>query len=262
MTLRLPVVTPPSGPDGAPLLLLGSSLGTSSILWEKAAPVLRRTFRTACIDLPGHGTAAPATEAFSVGDLADAVVATADELDAATFLYAGVSLGGAIGLELLLRHPERVEAGAIVASGARLGDPEQWLARAELVRGQSTSVLISASAARWFGPDSMAREPELSGRLLHALQDADDESYALCCEALAAYDVRDALDHVDAPVLTLWGEHDTVAPESLAREIADGVRRGRSIRIDGVGHLPPAERPLDVAAILSAFLSIRPERIA
>ena len=54
---------------------------------------------------------------------------------------------------------------------------------------------------RWFGPNSVAREPELSGRLLHALRDADAESYALCCEALAAYDVHDRLGELGMPVV-------------------------------------------------------------
>ena len=136
------------------------------------------------------------------------------------FLYAGVSLGGATGLELGLRHPDLVSALAIVASGAQLGEPTGWHERAATVRAQSTSVLVIPSAQRWFAPGSIEREPDLSGRLLHALRDADAESYALCCEALAAYDVRDRLGEIGAPVVALWGEHDAVAPEAKALEIA------------------------------------------
>lgn len=84
-------------------------------------------------------------------------------------------------------------------------------------RSQSTSSLILASAQRWFAPDSIARRPEAGGRLLHALQDADDESYARCCEALAVYDVRDHLDHIVPPVLALWGG---VRRRRAAREVA------------------------------------------
>ena len=96
------------------------------------------------------------------------------------------------------------------------------------MRAQSTSSVIIASAQRWFAPGSIEREPDLSGRLLHALQDADDESYALCCEALAEYDVRDRLGEIETPVLAVWGEHDAVAPEAKSAEIADGrARRAR-----------------------------------
>jgi 3-oxoadipate enol-lactonase len=170
-------------------------------------------------------------------------------------LYAGVSLGGATGLELCLRHPQLVAAAAIVASGAQLGDPDSWAERATQVRAQSTSSLITASAGRWFAPESIARRPELSGRLLHALREADDESYALCCEALAAYDVRDRLGEIATPVLALWGEFDGVAPADKANEIADGVVDGGVARIDDAAHLPPAEQPAAVATALAEFFS-------
>ena len=246
-----PLGRPAAGADSAPLLVLGPSLGTSTILWEDAAPALAREYRVVAWDLPGHGTSSPAADPFTVADLADAVAEAVD----GPFIYAGVSLGGAVGLALALRHPDRVTAAAILASGAKLGEPEAWRERAAQVRAQSTSSLIVASAQRWFAPDSVARRPELSGRLLHALQDADDESYALCCEALAAYDVRADLGRIDTPVLAVWGAHDAVAPEAKAREIADGVTRGRTHEIPDAAHLPPAEQPEAVASVLLDFFA-------
>lgn len=242
-------LTEPAGPAGAPLLVLGPSLGTSTILWETTIPLLSARYRVTAWDLPGHGASPPAEEPFTVADLADAVADAAD----GSFLYAGVSLGGATGLELLLRHPRRVRAAAILASGAQLGTPEGWAERAAKVRAESTSSIIIPSAQRWFAPDSVAREPELTGRLLHVLQDADDSSYALCCEALAGYDVRDRLGAIGAPVLAAWGEHDAVAPESKADEIASGVQNGRAVRVAGAAHLPPAEQPAATAALLAEF---------
>jgi 3-oxoadipate enol-lactonase len=247
--------TAPAGPDDAPLVVLGPSLGTSTILWEAVAPLLTPRFRVTAWDLPGHGVSPAATEVFTVADLADAVADGARALGATRILYAGVSLGGATGLALAMRHPDLVGAAAIIASGAQLGDPAAWHERAATVRAQSTSVLVSASAGRWFAPGSVERQPELAGRLLHALQDADDESYARCCEALAAYDVRGELASISAPTLALWGEHDQVAPEQKAVEIASGVRHGRAQRLAGVAHLPPAEDPETTAAALIAFFS-------
>ena len=245
-------LTAPVGPADAPLVILGPSLGTSTILWEDVVPLLADDYRVSAWDLPGHGAAPVAREGFTVADLADAVAAAAPD---EAFFYAGVSLGGATGLELALRHGERVRAAAIVASGAVLGDPDAWADRAAQARAQSTSSLIVGSAQRWFAPDSMARRPDLSGRLLHALQDADDDSYARCCEALAAYDVRPRLGEITLPVLAAWGEHDAVAPEAKAVEIAEGVTDGRSARIHGAAHLPPAEQPEAVAALLRSFFA-------
>ncbi|MFS0795441.1 alpha/beta fold hydrolase [Microbacterium sp. 1P10AE] len=245
-------LTAPVGPAGAPLVVLGPSLGTSTILWDDVVPLLADDYRVSAWDLPGHGAGPVATGPFTVADLADAVAAAVPD---ETFFYAGVSLGGATGLELALRHGPRLRAAAIVASGAVLGDPASWADRAAQARAQSTSSLIIGSAQRWFAPGSMARRPELSGRLLHVLQDADDESYARCCEALGAYDVRSSLGRVEVPVLAAWGAFDVVASEEKAIEIAGGVVRGRTARIDDAGHLPPAEQPEAVASLLRSFFA-------
>lgn len=247
------ILTPLGGPEDAPVLVLGPSLGTSTILWENAAPALAESHRVLAWDLPGHGASAAAADPFTVADLADAVVHAAREAGASRIRYAGVSLGGATGLEMLLRHPGFVDSAAIVASGAQLGDPQAWRDRAAQVRAESTSALIIGSAQRWFAPGSIEREPELSGRLLHALQDTDDESYARCCEALAAYDVRDRLGEIDVPVCAVWGQFDAVAPEAKAAEIAAGARRGSAVRIADAAHLPPAEQPTATAQALNEF---------
>ncbi|WP_448002088.1 alpha/beta fold hydrolase [Agromyces bauzanensis] len=255
MTVPPIALTDEVGPAGALLVVLGSSIGTSTILWEQVVPLLADRFRVVAWDLPGHGHARPATEPFTVGELADAVAQAVS--GSGPVFYAGVSLGGAVGLELLLRHPELVKAAAIIASGAKLGEPEGWRDRATQVRAQSTSTLIIGSAQRWFAPGSIEREPELTGRLLHVLQDADDESYALCCDALAEYDVRDRLGEITAPVLAVWGEHDFVTPEASAQEIASGVQDGRTARIAGAAHLPPAEQSAATAEALRSFFETK-----
>jgi 3-oxoadipate enol-lactonase len=255
MTVPALAVTEPVGPDGAPLLLLGPSLGTSTILWEDVIPQLAQTWRVAAWDLPGHGSSPKATAAFSVAELADGVAGLADGLGAARIAYAGVSLGGAVGFELLLRHPDLVTAAAIVCSGAKIGDPAGWHERAAHVRAQSTSSLVVPSAQRWFAPDSVARHPVITGRLLHALQDADDESYALCCEALAGHDVRARLGAIAAPVLALWGRYDQVCPEPFAAEIARGVQNGHADEVTDAAHLAPAENPELTTRLLRDFFT-------
>ncbi|KHK95061.1 alpha/beta hydrolase [Microbacterium mangrovi] len=245
--------TDPIGPEDAPVLLLGPSLGTSSILWDPVAPALSATHRVVRWDLPGHGASPAAREPFSVADLADAVAAFIHDLDAGPVRYAGVSLGGAVGLELALRHPQLVTAAAVLCSGAVIATPDSWTDRAAKVRAESTSAMIIGSAQRWFAPDGLAQHPEHTGRLLHSLQDADDESYALCCEALAAYDVRDRLGEIAVPLLAVWGAHDQVTPEASAREIAAGVQHGRAVGIPDASHLAPADAPVAVTALLVDF---------
>ncbi|WP_285319000.1 alpha/beta fold hydrolase [Pseudarthrobacter sp. lyk4-40-TYG-27] len=243
-----------------PLLVVGPSLGTSSILWNRAASLLGNDYDVVAWDLPGHGVSPAATEPFDVAALADAVVDLVDSIapDEA-FHYAGVSLGGAVGLQLGIQHGERLKSLSVQNSGAKIGTPEGWLERAETVRTQGTPVMIQGSAQRWFAPGFMDREPEFSSRLLHSLRDADRFSYAFCCEALAAFDVRGELGGISVPTQVIAGALDAVATPDMADEVATGITAGggtaTAVTVDGISHLAPAEAPAHVADLMRRLIS-------
>jgi pimeloyl-ACP methyl ester carboxylesterase len=114
-------------------------------------------------------------------------------------------------------------------------------------------VLIGPSAGRWFSPGSIARLPEVTGKLLHTLADADDESYALCCEALAAYDLTGRLGELRAPLLAVSGCDDAVAPPAQMAELAAAVPDGRAVEVTDAGHLVSAEQPEVTVGLLTEF---------
>jgi 3-oxoadipate enol-lactonase / 4-carboxymuconolactone decarboxylase len=246
------------GPTDAGLLLLGPSLGTTaSTLWSAAAERLAERVRVVAWDLPGHAYS-PAADPFRMPDLAAAVLAFADEIaPGCAFHYAGDSVGGAVGLQLLLDAPDRVLSAALVCTGAVIGRPEDWAARAATVRASGTGAVVDLAKQRWFAAGFFDRRPDVATALLDALRDTDDESYAHACEALANFDVTDRLAEITTPVLAIAGAQDIpTPPESLAR-IASGVKDGRLVVLDGVGHLAPAEAPERVAELIAE--QVRPD---
>ncbi|SDF79894.1 3-oxoadipate enol-lactonase/3-oxoadipate enol-lactonase / 4-carboxymuconolactone decarboxylase [Lentzea fradiae] len=216
------------------LTIVGPSLGTSAVkLWRQCATHL--TGEVIAWDLPGHGASPPTTTPFTVRDIADEVEARTTALaDNRPVTYAGVSFSGAVGLELASRE---TRFGTIIAIGAakRIGTPDNWHERAALVRRAGTPVMVEGSAQRWFAPGFTTREPDTAGGLLRALADTDRESYALACEALAAFEAGEAV----RPVHVVVGEHDVVVSP-------DGADR----KLRGCGHLPPAEVPEVVAEMV------------
>lgn len=248
-----------TGPPDAPLLVLGPSLGTSMTLWDHPLPLLARQFRVLRYDLPGHGGsptgALPDVSpgATTVDDLADAVLALIEQVtEQETFHYAGISLGGAVGARLAVRHPGRVTALALLCTSAHFGAPAPWRERAALVRREGIAPLLRTSPARWFADPATARTPR--GRaLLDSLAATDPAGYAACCDALAGYDVRAELSAVQAPTLVVGGTHDVATPMEHARELA-GLIPGAVLRAFACGHLA-VEEPGAVGRALAAFLA-------
>lgn len=249
---------------GAPVLIAGPSLGTSgAALWSGTAAALD-TFTVIAWDLPGHGLSPAAAEPFSVADLAAAVAglvrdarAAGDLTERQRVFYAGVSLGGAVGLQLGLDHAAEFEGLAVLCSGAKIGEPAGWKERAETVRAAGTPAVLSGSARRWFAPGFIEREKETSAALLHSLQDADRFSYAYCCEALADFDVREKLGGITLPVLAVAGETDEVTPPSFAGFIAARTPRGSCAVMADAAHLVPAEQPAGTAELLRSHFAAR-----
>jgi 3-oxoadipate enol-lactonase/4-carboxymuconolactone decarboxylase len=244
---RLVAVPLAEAPD-RPLLVVGPSLGTTvETLWGRCVAELGGRFQVVGWDLPGHGASPPPDGPCTVAELATAV---ARLVDRPAFAYAGVSVGGAVGLRLLLDAPERITSAVLLGTGARIGEPAAWTERAREVRRNGTRALRDASAQRWFGPGFAAREPAVVEALLRALTDAHPQGYAAVCEALAGFDVRDRLGAITAPVLAVAGADDGPTPPASLDRIARGVRNGRLAVLDGVAHLAPAERPARVAELI------------
>lgn len=254
-----------------PLLVLGPSLGTSVIaLWEESAAVLVEHFDVVGWDLPGHGASLPIPESFdgqlTIADLAADVLQIVDRVQSvrgdsgAPFYYAGVSVAGCVGLQLSLDHPERIAAAALICTGAQIGDPGSWNARADLVSAAGASSQIGGSAQRWFAPGFMARNQSRSDTLLRSLQATDSFSYAAVCRALAEFDLRAELAHIRAKILVLSGAEDQAISAELHAELVDNLPAAESAWLSGVGHLAPAESPAEVAGILRASFSPDAER--
>ncbi|WP_099042141.1 4-carboxymuconolactone decarboxylase [Mycobacterium neglectum] len=239
------------GADTAPLLVLGPSLGTSAAtLWREAAVQLSQHWRVVGWDLPGHGRG-ETTGAFSMAELAAGVLALADEFTRETFHYAGDSVGGCVGLQLLLDAPHRVASATVLCTGAVIGTPDAWRERAATVRSAGTETMVAAAAQRWFPTDFAQRESLVSSALIDALRATDADSYAQVCEALAGFDVVDRLQEISTPVLAVAGSDDVATPPDHLQRIASGVKDGRAIVLDGVGHLAPAQVPVRVAALIT-----------
>lgn len=245
------------GPTGAGLLLLGPSVGTSAAtLWGAAAERLAEHIHVVGWDLPGHG-GSPAA-AFRMPDLAAGVLALADDImPGAAFHYAGDSIGGAVGLQLLLDAPERLRSATLLCTGAVIGRPEDWAARAATVRASGTDAVVDLARQRWFAAGFIDRRPAVVSALLDALRGTDDESYAQACEALADFDVTNRLAEITTPVLAVAGAEDISTPPDGLQRIASGVKDGRMVVLDGVGHLAPAEAPDRVADLILGQLAPR-----
>lgn len=224
------------GPEGAPVVMFANSLGTTLEMWDAQAEALHDRYRVLRFDHRGHRT---------VLELAKDALALLDHLEIARVAFCGLSLGGAVGMTLARRAPERIERLALAATALEFGPPDQWHERAATVRAEGMAAIAPAGLERWFTPNA---DPQLLARFDAMLRSQPVDAYAACCEALAEYDLTGV--DLGVPSLTIAGSDDPVTPpEKLAAIPAD-----RHVVIGGARHMVNAEQAEAFNAALVPFL--------
>jgi 3-oxoadipate enol-lactonase len=219
------------------------SLGSNRSMWEPQRPVFGEG-DVVYVEYPGHGS--PVEAISTVRDLAVRVL---DRIGAEIFSFVGLSLGGAVGLQLALDAPNRLDRLVLASSSARFGEAEQWRERARTVRTKGLEAIVDPVLERWFTHEFGGREPYRNMFLA-----VDPEGYARCCDALSRWDVREKLDGIAAPTLVISAAEDPSTPPEHGELLAARIPGARFELLEHAAHLANVERPDEFNRLLEEYL--------
>jgi len=246
-----------TGPLDAPVLLLGSSLGTTLEMWTPALERLARRFRVVRFDHRGHGRSPVPAGPYAIADLAGDVLALLDRLGLRRVSYAGVSLAGMVGLWLAAHAPARIERLVCICSSAHLPPAQAWAERAASVRAAgNVGVVADAVLERWFTPAYARAHPEIVEWAGAMLRSSPAVGYAACCEAIEHLDLRSDLARITAPTLAVGAAEDHAVPPVHSQAIAAGVPGGRLELLARGAHLAAIERADEVATLIEREMEV------
>src|SRR4051794_12075301 len=231
------------GPEGAPVLVLGSSLGTTGAMWDEAVPALAERFRVIRYDTRGHGGSPAPPGPYAMEELGADVLALLDNLGIERFSFCGLSIGGMIGMWLASEMPERIERLVLCCTVPHFPPPELWNERADTVRAEGMGPMVEPAMERWLPPAIRSSRPDLEEHLRAQIAATAPEGYAGCCEAIRDMDLRPRLAAIEAPTLVVAASDDPSTPKENVRPIAEAVRGARYVEIDGAAHIANVAQP-------------------
>ena len=231
------------GAEGKPALVLSNSLGTTWELWDGQLPALERDFTIIRYDHPGHGRSETARGTLTVEELVEEVIELLDTLALERASFCGLSLGGAVGMALALRAPERLDRLILCCTSAYFGDPERWYERARLVRAEGMAAVAERVLERWFTEAFRAREAATVTRFSTMLERTPPDGYAACCEAIARWDARSTVGAITPPTLVIAGEDDVATPPADGASLARSIPGGELAVLSDAAHLANVEQP-------------------
>jgi 3-oxoadipate enol-lactonase len=243
------------GPPGAPVLVLGNSVGSTRAAWDRQLSPFRQRFRLLRYEHRGHGGSAGPPGPYTIAELGADVLALLDSHRIERAAYCGISLGGMVGMWLAANSPDRISALGLVCTSAYLPPAAFWRTRAERVRAAGMAAISEQVIGRWFTPAFAAREPDVLASFTAAFERTDPEGYAGCCEAIAGMDLRPSLRSITAPTVVIAGAQDPATPPEHGAVIAAGISGARLVVIPEAAHLPTVSAPGEVTAVLLDHLN-------
>jgi 3-oxoadipate enol-lactonase len=243
------------GPADAPVLVLGSSLGTTSQLFETQLPRLARRLRVVRYDHRGHGRSPVPPGPYEIADLGEDVLALLDRLEVSRAHIGGISLGGMVAMWLGAHAPDRVDRLVLMCTSAKLGPPEMWAQRAKTVRTEGLGAIVDPILGRWVPAEFAERRPDVVEELRAMFLATPVEGYANCCGAVERMDLEPDLPKVVAPALVMAGLADESTPPAHAQRIASLVPNARLALVAGAAHLANVARPDLVTQLVADYLA-------
>jgi 3-oxoadipate enol-lactonase len=236
---------------------LGMTLGA----WWRTVPVLTRSFRVLTFDNRGIGRSDGSPLPYTVAAMAGDAVAVLDAAGEERAHVYGISLGGMIAQEVVLRHPERVRGLVLGATtpGGNLGVPagEDTLAFFRRRGEMPAEEAVWASVPYNYGPDTRARHAQRIGEdIAQRLRfPIEPEPYVAQLGAAMGHDAHNRLGAIEAPTLVVHGEADVMVPPGNGALLAEGIPGAQLSLWPGAGHLYPTDEPRADAAVAEFLLS-------
>ncbi|WP_315735960.1 MULTISPECIES: alpha/beta fold hydrolase [unclassified Bradyrhizobium] len=229
--------------DALPLVLVPGLISSPRIY----APVIPALWRLGPVMVANH------VRDDSMAAIARRILAEAPP----RFALAGHSMGGYIAFEIMRQAPERVGRLALINTQARPDTPEASARRRTMItrakEGDYHGVVDELFSG--FVHPSRQDDPRLR-QLVHDM--AEEVGVIGFVRQLTAImsrpDSRPTLTAIRCPTLVLTGDTDNTIPNSLSKEMADGIDGSWLVVLENCGHLPQPEQPEETAQALMEWL--------
>jgi pimeloyl-ACP methyl ester carboxylesterase len=253
------------GGSGPPLVCLHGFTDTWRT-WDLVLPALAARHDVLAVTLVGHAGGPALHGEVDEDVLADSVERAMDEAGFETAHVVGNSLGGYLALRLAERGRARSVVALAPAGGWADGDDsyKDTLRYFETVRDLVMAAAPHAEAIA-SSPDGRRRATEqiavnyehIPAELIaHQIRGAAgcDAAPALIQHGLRNVWRLDA-ERIGCPVLVVWGAEDKVLPwpAAAARYRGSWLPQAEWMVLDGVGHCPQLDAPLETAQLILGF---------
>lgn len=254
---------------GPPALLL-HGYGHAITMWERPLnSYLQAHYACYALDLPGHGASDKLpVEWYTLENFTQIIYQFCLKLNLKKALLIGYSMGGLIGMNLALKHPDLVANLVTINSpikGEFLAVFDLFLYLEKLARLPfADSLLKFYTRIHWLTWPVESRRYAQAGMFLSQSCKRVRRELAQCTvqslygsyRMLRHVDLSQQLADLQPPMLVIVSDQDKVVPPRQSYLISKRARQAQLAVITGSGHLPIDEQPVLFDAALKEYLGM------
>ncbi len=244
-----------------------SGLGCDHYNFSWLAPELAKYFRVVLVDNRGMGESSDAKGPYEIQDLASDTLELMDGLGINQFLLAGISMGGFIAQEILMKASDRVLACALLCSTSGAGEyiplpilTDESFTKVHDLGDAGVELAIRATVH----PELPQKNPELFEKILKLRLEHPYRLDQVLLQNHAAANFlakRTELSKVVTPVKVLHGANDRFVNPKNAQLLAQEFQNASCELIEGGDHLFFLECSDEVSSQLIEFFKSHTENL-
>jgi 3-oxoadipate enol-lactonase len=248
--------------EGEPLLLIMGFMGPGSA-WLPWLPMLS-TFQCIYFDNRGTGLTDKPEGIYTAEQMAEDASNLLKALNLPKARVFGISMGGMIAQELVLRHPEQIEK--VVLGCTMPGGPNSKMASPEIGQKMMASAKMMALdpdkgidgiISVCFPEDFARSHPEIKKLVMERMSSGPPtppETADRTMPGLMAFNAYERLPQIKCPVLIVHGDQDVLIPVENAHIIKDRIPQAELFIIPGAGHMFQFIDPVGIHQRIVEFL--------
>jgi pimeloyl-ACP methyl ester carboxylesterase len=223
--------------EGEPVLLIHGGLGNADA-WGFQVPELAKSHKVIVADSRGHGRSTRSEKPFGYQLMADDYLALLDHLGIDQVALVGWSDGGIIGLDIAIRHPERLSrlfafAANYTPEGVKASVADDPTFNAYIERAGKEYARVSPT------PDQYDAFVEQISKMW-----ATEPNYT-----------KEQLQAITVPTVIFDGEHDEAIEPAHTAEMAELIPGAKLVIMKDASHFAMWQKPDELNAILLEFLA-------
>jgi len=246
---------------GPETILFAHGLLWSGRMFAEQVKVLSQQYRCITYDFRGQGKSQVTPSGYDIESLYEDTVVLIEKLNCLPCHFAGLSMGGFVGMRLAIRHPKMLKSLILMETSAN-PEPQENIHRYRMLNLVARWIGLGLVADRvmpiMFGRNFMEDPARATERAAWRQMLVSNHRIGITKAVVGVINrlgVADQLSRISTPTLIIVGDQDIATVPAESELMHTRIPNSKLVVIPGAGHTSTVEEAAAVTSAIQGFLA-------